>query len=53
MGELGIILAIVLCAWVYAALHEVNEPELRTLTTQIITLSLTVGAIVAGIAAAI
>ncbi len=53
MGELGIILAIVLCAWVYAALHEVNAAERGTLFPQLVTLALTIGAIAAGVAAAL
>ena len=52
MGELGIILAIVLCAWVYATLHPYNKDVRDTIGVQLITLALTIGAIAVGIVSA-
>ena len=53
MGELGIILAIVLCAWVYASLHPVNESSRREWPTWLVANGLFFGSIAAGIAAAV
>ena len=53
MGELGIILAIVLCAWVYASLHPVNEVSRSSWETWVVANVLFVGAIAAGIASAV
>ncbi|KKL13007.1 hypothetical protein LCGC14_2530050 [marine sediment metagenome] len=52
MGELGIVLAIVLCAWVYATLHEYNKDGRGKVGPCIVTNALLFGAIAAGIASA-
>lgn len=55
MGSLSITLAIVLCAWVYAALHPVNihlQKEPGGAIVAVITLALTISAIITGILSA-
>ncbi len=53
MGELGIILAIVLCAWVYASLHESNGEYRNAWQTRAVANVLFFGAIAAGVASAV
>lgn len=49
MGNLGIIFAIILLAWVYAALHPRNIDTSNTTETQVITVVLVICALFFGI----
>ncbi len=53
MGALAIVLAIILCAWVYAALHPYNEDTRDKIGVQLVTIGLTISAIVLGVLEAV
>ena len=53
MGELAIVLAIILCAWVYAALHPYNKSTRGRIGVQVVTVALALGALATGVAEAL